>query len=192
MANAVPLLLGAGLGAGAVYYASQNGLLGLGCKTGISGVNRAVCMLHPDGGSGVSGQVVFESQGSKTKINATVSGLKPGNHGFHIHELGDLSGGCVTAKGHFNPFKRNHGGPTDAERHVGDLGNIVANSNGVATVELMDELVQLNGANSIIGRSIVVHADEDDLGKGGFQDSLTTGHAGARVACGVIGIGNSN
>ena len=34
-----------------------------------------------------------------------------------------------------------------------------------------------------------VHADEDDLGRGGFEDSKTTGHAGGRLACGVIGLG---
>ena len=163
--------------------------MGLG-GSGVCGVNRAVCMLNPDGGSGVSGKVIFESQGDKTKISATVSGLTPGKHGFHIHELGDLSQGCKSAKGHFNPFKKNHGGPSDTERHIGDLGNIVADNNGEASIEMIEELVQLNGVNSVIGRSVVVHAGEDDLGKGGFPDSLTTGHAGGRVACGVIGRGN--
>lgn len=160
-------------------------------SSGIAGVNRAVCMLHPDGGSGVSGRVLFESKGNSTRITARVRGLAPGQHGFHIHELGDLSEGCKTAKGHFNPFSKTHGGPKDAVRHVGDLGNITANAEGVATIEMVDPLVQLNGEQSIIGRSVVVHAGTDDLGKGGFEDSLTTGHAGGRVACGVIGIGNS-
>lgn len=53
---------------------------------------------------------------------------------------------------------------------------------------LIDGLLSLIGANSVIGRAVVVHAGEDDLGKGGHDDSLTTGHAGGRVACGVIGI----
>ena len=75
-------------------------------------------------------------------------------------------------------------------RHVGDLGNIVAVSGGKlggeANVSIQDSLVKLSGATSVIGRSIVVHLDADDLGKGGQADSLTTGHAGARVACGTI------
>ena len=53
---------------------------------------------------------------------------------------------------------------------------------------ISDSLVSLIGVNSVIGRAFVVHADEDDLGKGGHSDSLTTGHAGGRLACGVIGI----
>ncbi|KHJ78758.1 copper/zinc superoxide dismutase [Oesophagostomum dentatum] len=75
-------------------------------------------------------------------------------------------------------------------RHVGDLGNIVANRRGVAYTTLFTRRVTLFGANSVIGRSFVVHANEDDLGKGqGDQrpESLRTGNAGARLACGVIG-----
>lgn len=64
----------------------------------------------------------------------------------------------------------------------------MANDAGEAEVNISDHQVSLIGANSVIGRAIVVHAGEDDLGKGGHEDSLTTGHAGARVCCGVIGI----
>jgi superoxide dismutase, Cu-Zn family len=103
---------------------------------------------------------------------------------------GDLTHGCTSAGGHFNPTGATHGGPKDAPsaRHVGDLGNIEADADGNVDATLTDSLISLKGAHSIIGRSIIVHADEDDLGKGGFPDSLTTGHAGARVACGVIGL----
>ena len=52
----------------------------------------------------------------------------------------------------------------------------------------MDEKCQLSGPHSIIGRSMVCHADEDDLGEGGHELSPTTGNAGARLACGVIGL----
>lgn len=85
-------------------------------------------------------------------------------------------------------LQKKHGAPTDVERHVGDLGNIVANHQGVATINFVDKIIDLEGAHNIIGRAVVVHENEDDLGKGGFTDSLTTGHAGGRVACGVIGI----
>lgn len=84
--------------------------------------------------------------------------------------------------------QKNHGAPTDEVRHVGDLGNIYAEDNGVAQISITDNIISLTGRNSIIGRAVVVHSDADDLGRGGFSDSLTTGHAGTRVACGVIGI----
>lgn len=71
---------------------------------------------------------------------------------------------------------------------MGDLGNIQADASKVAKVSITDKLIALEGANNIIGRAVVLHADEDDLGKGGNSDSLTTGHAGARLACGIIGI----
>merc|ERR1712100_946487 len=98
-------------------------------------------------------------------IKAEVKGLSEGNHGFHIHVFGDNTNGCISAGGHFNPHKKNHGAPSDDERHIGDLGNITANADGVATVEMSDKLVSLSGEHSVIGRSIVVHAGEDDLGK---------------------------
>jgi superoxide dismutase, Cu-Zn family len=142
--------------------------------------------------SGVRGLVTFSQirgNNSVVVIKASITGLKPGPHGFHIHTLGDLSKGCMTAGGHFNPIGAPHGGPNDdfENRHVGDLGNIIADENGKVDITLEDSLLSLRGEMSIIGRSVVVHADEDDLGKGTFPDSKTTGHAGARIACGVIG-----
>lgn len=90
----------------------------------------------------------------------------------------------------------NHGAPTDVERHVGSLGNIIANREGVAQGVLVDHLVKLSGPYSVIGRSFMVHEDPDDLGKGDNSQpgpppvngkaSLVTGNAGARVACGEI------
>ena len=72
---------------------------------------------------------------------------------------------------------------------MGDLGNVTADAAGAVVVDLVDSMISLRGPHSIIGRSVVIHADEDDLGRGGQSDSLTTGHAGARVGCGVIGLG---
>ena len=114
----------------------------------------------------------------------------------------------MSAGPHFNPTAVEHGGPSDEVRHVGDLGNIVANESGVAAVDIKDCLLSLSGVNGIIGRTVVViinlfplklslaklnilqvHADPDDFGKGGHELSKVTGNAGARVACGIIGIG---
>ncbi|XP_064404999.1 uncharacterized protein LOC135350198 [Halichondria panicea] len=144
----------------------------------------AVCVLEGK----VKGTITFTpSADGNTSVTGQITGLSKGSHGFHIHQFGDYSGGCVSAGSHFNPSGKQHGGPTDANRHAGDLGNIEAGDDGTATVNITDNQIPLSGENSIIGRSVVVHADADDLGKGGFEDSLTTGHAGGRLACGVIG-----
>jgi Cu-Zn family superoxide dismutase len=149
----------------------------------------AICILREDNGSGVNGLVKFsQTEGGKTRVQATVKGLKAGLHGFHVHEFGNLTEGCKSAGGHYNPYKKDHAGPTDSERHVGDMGNITADGTNDATLDYEDAVIQLTGEYSIVGRSCVVHADEDDLGRGGHSDSKTTGHAGARLACGVIGL----
>ncbi|EDV20519.1 Superoxide dismutase [Cu-Zn] [Trichoplax sp. H2] len=148
---------------------------------------KAVCCLQ---GPVVSGTIFFqqESGTGPIRISGEVKGLAPGKHGFHVHEFGDNTQGCTSAGGHYNPHKKVHGAPGDEIRHVGDLGNIEANEQGVASINMTDRMVTLTGPYSCIGRTIVVHEGVDDLGKGGHELSLTTGNAGARVACGVIGI----
>ncbi|XP_022248726.1 superoxide dismutase [Cu-Zn]-like [Limulus polyphemus] len=121
-------------------------------------------------------------------ISGEISGLSKGLHGFHVHEYGDLTNGCTSAGSHFNPFKLSHGGPGDRIRHVGDLGNIEAGDDGVANVHKTDKLLSLYGPLTILGRAVVVHANQDDLGRGGHELSKISGNAGGRVACGVIGI----
>ena len=148
-----------------------------------------ICIMNPDGDSGVKGLVkLTHTQGQKCKISAEISGLTPGQHGFHIHQFGNLTQGCVTAGPHFNPHGKTHGAPGREERHVGDLGNVTAGADGVAKYEIEDELVSLFGENTVFGRSFVVHAGVDDHGDGGHELSKTTGNAGGRLACGVIGI----
>ena len=132
------------------------------------------------------------------EISYRIEGLSPGAHGFHIHEKADFSNGCLSAGPHYNPFNKLHGAPSDEERHVGDLGNIIADDNGVAAGTIIDPLVKLSGPYSVVGRSFMVHADPDDLGKGNNSKaglpgppangyvSKVTGNAGARIACGEI------
>lgn len=121
-------------------------------------------------------------------VTGEITGLAEGKHGFHVHEFGDNTNGCISAGPHFNPNKKEHGAPDAEIRHVGDLGNIVADGSGSAKINITDSLISLNGPNSIIGRTVVVHADVDDLGLGGHELSKTTGNAGGRIGCGVIGL----
>ncbi|KAI1723471.1 copper/zinc superoxide dismutase (SODC) domain-containing protein [Ditylenchus destructor] len=132
-----------------------------------------------------------EKEGDPVVIKGEISGLTEGPHGFHVHQYGDSTNGCTSAGPHFNPHNKTHGGPEAEIRHVGDLGNVIAGSDGVAKFEFTDALIQLNGQNSIVGRCLVVHANMDDLGLGegdNKEESLKTGNAGARVACGIVGI----
>ena len=113
---------------------------------------------------------------------------KNGLHGFHVHECGDMSEQCESMCAHFNPFGKQHGGPDSKQRHVGDLGNLQTDNHGIAAYKTADHMIKLRGTKAnIIGRGLIIHADEDDCGLGGQEDSLTTGHAGKRIACAVIG-----
>ncbi|XP_041635570.1 copper chaperone for superoxide dismutase-like [Cheilinus undulatus] len=116
-------------------------------------------------------------------IDGTIDGLEPGPHGLHVHTLGDLTQDCLSCGEHFNPFGKEHGGPGDAERHVGDLGNVVAGPDGRASFRLEDSQLKVW---DIIGRSLVVDAGEDDLGRGSHPLSTQTGNSGERLACGII------
>ncbi|XP_077563117.1 uncharacterized protein LOC144178855 isoform X1 [Haemaphysalis longicornis] len=135
--------------------------------------------------------VEFADPGENMTVEGNITGLPKGPHGFHVHQYGDLRNGCASTGGHYNPLNKSHGAPDAAERHVGDLGNINASESGPLSFCLSDQLLNLTGENSIIGRAIVVHAEEDDLGLGNHSQSLTTGNAGARLACCVIGIAAS-
>jgi len=148
-----------------------------------SAVAKGVAVLSPTKGNNVSGVVTFTKVEGGVMITADVTGLTPGKHGFHIHEFGDCSAADATsAGGHFNPGHMEHGAPDTAARHAGDFGNLEADESGKAHYERVDTIISLTGAHSIIGHGVIVHEKADDL------KSQPTGNAGARVACGVIGV----
>jgi len=147
-------------------------------------VTNAVAVLHPTAGNQVTGTVHFAATAQGIQITADLDGLTPGDHGFHVHALGDCSAPDGTsAGGHFDPDGTPHAGPDAAQRHVGDLGNITADANGHAHYERTDTVIALDEAHSIVGRAVVVHGGADDF------TSQPSGAAGPRVACGVVGIG---
>ena len=134
-------------------------------------------------GNNVAGTVVFVQEGRKVFVVAEVTGLTPGAHGFHVHEKGDCSAADFSsAGGHFNPDGKPHGDPGAGAHHVGDMPVLVADASGRANTraELRSMSIGGGGANDIVGKSVVVHADPDDF------RTQPAGNSGARVACGVI------
>jgi len=150
---------------------------------GASSIDRAVAVMLPTADSGVTGVVFFTKEGNSVHVSGKISGLKPGLHGFHVHQFGDITGMAdgLSAGGHFNPDNKPHGKPDDKERHVGDLGNVTAGDDGVATIDIKDSMLELAGPHSILGRGLVVHANPDKF-------TQPVGDAGGRVAVGVIGV----
>lgn len=145
------------------------------------GPMSAQATMKPAKKQKTKGVVHFTQSGDKVKVEAMIEGLKPGPHGFHIHETGDCSAAdFASAGGHFNPGHKAHGGHDATEKHAGDMGNITADNKGKAklTVELSG--VSLGGPESIVGKAVIIHEKADDL------KTAPTGNAGARWACGVI------
>jgi Cu-Zn family superoxide dismutase len=137
----------------------------------------------------VKGEVCFFQKKGGVDVQCTFTRLPLGLHGFHIHRAGDLRGeGCKLACDHWHRGKATtHGGPPTHKgpRHTGDLGNI-SMPPGQDTLRISYFLKHVT-LEELYGRSVIVHEDEDDYGKGSHEDSQTTGHSGARIACAVIG-----
>jgi Cu-Zn family superoxide dismutase len=137
----------------------------------------------------VKGEVCFYAKKGGIFIDSVFTKLPEGLHGFHIHRAGDLRGeGCKLACDHWHKGRPTiHGGPPSHKgpRHTGDLGNIQIPS-GKDSIHLQQFLKHVV-LEDLYGRSVIVHQDEDDYGRGPHEDSKTTGHSGARIACSVIG-----
>lgn len=169
---------------GTIGAAAITALMGAGCMSGEHHGRHAMAELNPASGSNVHGTFHFYETSKGIHVVATVTGLTPGQHGFHIHEKGDCSTPDATsAGGHFNPAGMKHGGPDDAERHAGDFGNLTADASGNAKADFVDAHITFDGPTSIIGKGVIVHAKEDDL-----KTQQPPGNAGGRVACGSIQI----
>uniref|UniRef100_A0A6C0LML3 superoxide dismutase n=1 Tax=viral metagenome TaxID=1070528 RepID=A0A6C0LML3_9ZZZZ len=157
--------------------------------------NAAICAIAVFNDV-VTGTVKFTEDliNNDVKIELNLKGLNPLSlHGFHVHEAGDLTDKCTSMCAHFNPYNDTHGCPGMSKRHVGDLGNIKANVKGEAKYTFFDDMIKLRGSKcNILGRGLIIHADEDDCGKGGNAESLKTGNAGKRIACAIIGYSKQN
>ena len=139
----------------------------------------ATAVIEPTQGQSVRGTIEFREKDGGVLVTAHLQGLTEGEHGIHVHEKGDCSAPDASSAGeHFAPGEP-HGAPDaqEGQRHTGDLGNVTASADGSATYERMDNVIDLN---SIIGKSIVVHAQRDDM------QTQPSGNSGARIGCGVV------
>ena len=144
--------------------------------------SSAVASVQPLGGGTAKGTVQFTQLDHGVRIQAEITGLTPGKHGFHIHEFGDCSAADgSSAGGHFNPGANAHGGPEAPMSHAGDYGNLDADAGGRAALTLISHRITLGqSATGVLGRSVIVHEKTDDL------TSQPAGNAGPRIGCGVI------
>jgi Cu-Zn family superoxide dismutase len=160
-------------------------------------MSKPITAISVFNGPTIKGTVKFTEQQDSSnlvQIEVNLSGLnKNALHGFHVHESGDLTDKCESMCAHFNPYGKQHGCPGKKERHVGDLGNLKTDTKGNAQYIFYDDVIRLRGTKAnILGRGLIIHADPDDCGSGGYPDSLTTGHAGKRIACAIIGYSKDN
>lgn len=135
----------------------------------------------------VKGAVLFLQVGKEVHVEAHIWDLPSGKHGFHIHEYGSLLEGCASLGAHWNPKNRDHGSLHSSNRHMGDFGNIKKNMK----MKFKISPASISGSNdpfSLLGRSVVIHEGEDDLGLGSKSDSKTTGGSGARIGFAIIGL----
>ncbi len=153
---------------------------------------KAVAVLT---GNGVYGIVRFSERSGRhsgVQVTVSVTGVHPPSswHALHIHKYGDLTRGCESTCEHFDISGSSHGGRDDAIRHTGDLGNVWSNASGVVQESFVDKHISIDPStpHSILGRSIVLHEDRDDNGRGRNEASRKNGNAGRRIACGVVGI----
>lgn len=150
-------------------------------------ISDAIAVIGPTRGtnSHVSGTVRFTQVEGGCHVVADIDGLKPNaKHGFHVHELGDITGdGKTVGGGHYNPGGHQHGAPDAPMHHAGDLGNLETDDKGHAHYDrVIAGMSVARGGDPVLGRSVLVHAGEDDLA------TQPTGNAGERIGCGVIGV----
>lgn len=153
---------------------------------------RATAALRDAAGE-VRGEAQFEQAGMGMRVTVQVSGLTPGMHGLHLHEFGRCTPGVDAAEnkvvpfggagGHFDPgMSKNHDSPTAGNKygHGGDLPMLEVGADGTGKVTFTTAKSSLTGANGVLNRSIVIHANMDDY------KSDPSGKSGARERCGVI------
>jgi Cu-Zn family superoxide dismutase len=138
-------------------------------------------MVNAKSGTQTGGTAKFTQKGDEVVMKLDVTNLTPGIHAVHIHEKGDCSAADGTSTGgHWNPAKDDHGKWGAEHFHMGDIGNLVADQSGTATLTFKTNKWCVGCADeskNIIGKGLIVHAAADDF------HTQPTGNAGGRVGC---------
>lgn len=152
------------------------------CFAAAPQAQTATATLAPTAGNTAKGTVTFTQKGDKVVVDAKLTGLTAGGHGFHVHEKGDCSASDgMSAGGHLNPSGKPHGDPNASDHHAGDMPMLHADASGNAMLSAeLGPMTVGSGITDIVGKSVIVHKDADDF------KTQPTGNSGARVACGVI------
>ncbi|WP_230657965.1 superoxide dismutase family protein [Psychrobacter sp. I-STPA10] len=136
-----------------------------------------------DGNHSNIGEMYLRQVDNGVQVYGQINGLQPNaTYALHIHETGSCNNAGKTAGGHFNPNNTAHGNPDDINSHAGDLPNITADANGVATMNYVKQgiSVDMGADNSVYRRAFILHAGADDY------QTQPSGDSGERIACGVI------
>jgi Cu-Zn family superoxide dismutase len=143
---------------------------------------KAMATLTPISGSTAQGTVHFQELNDGTvDVQADITGVPPGVHGFHVHDKGNCGDNGNAAGGHFNPLNMPHASPDAQSHHAGDFGNVTADAKGEVHTHFNTRSVTVHdGMTSAVGHAVVLHANPDDL------TSQPSGNAGPRISCGVV------
>jgi superoxide dismutase, Cu-Zn family len=154
-----------------------------GCTVGDTDDRHAVATLESRSGSTVTGVAHFVPDGELVELTLTVAGATPGQHGVHLHAVGDCSAPDATsAMGHWNPTEAMHGDHGSPVHHLGDCGNLTVAADGTGTLVVASAWTIGSGlADDIAGKALIVHELPDD-----GVTQMPPGNAGARQACGVV------
>ena len=158
-------------------------------------------LTDPDGES--LGQIEFLETEGGVEIVAATENMEPGFYGFHIHEIGECEPDSAAPDdpedtGDFMSAGSHIVGDEDADHpdHAGDLPVLLVNEDGTAQQSVVTDRLDESLLLDDDGSAVMIHADADNfgnvperyLGDGSTpdDDTLGTGDAGDRLACGVV------
>ncbi|XP_069781146.1 extracellular superoxide dismutase [Cu-Zn] [Narcine bancroftii] len=156
----------------------------------------AFCQMEPSSDlaadlPSIRGSVLFSQRypGGRLKADINLAGFALTRVqplcAIHVHQYGVLNGSCPSTGPHYNPHHVNH------PLHPGDFNNFRVR-NGKIVEHLRNLRASLFGPESILGRAVVIHEKEDDLGLGGDEESVKNGNAGRKLACCTIAVSNGD
>ena len=146
---------------------------------------RAFAVLKDASGQKV-GVVAFKESRGTVDVSATVWEVAPGFHGLHVHTVGECVPPFTSAGGHYNPTGASHGD------HAGDMPSLLVNADGTAELEFETDRFSVSELFDADGSAVIVHAGRDNFANiparygGPDSETLDTGDAGSRAACGVV------